>query len=87
VLGSLLLGVFLRQVSSHQAAANGPCDRVMPSVVARDTANDRAFEAASGVRRPDCRQRQRCGGQRKLAPSFHSEVPICCVSRMLWSFD
>ena len=51
LLLSFLLSVLLRKVSSDYAAANCPDDRVMSSIVTGNSTDDRAFEAACGVRR------------------------------------
>ncbi|CAG9233092.1 hypothetical protein BCAR13_70048 [Paraburkholderia caribensis] len=51
LLLGLLLRVLLRNVSSDHAAANCPDDRVMSSIVTGNSTDDRAFEAACGVRR------------------------------------
>ena len=57
-LGSFLLRVLLRKVTSHEATAYRADDRVMSRVVTGDTADDRALEATGSVRGSDRGERQ-----------------------------
>ena len=50
LLGSLFLGVLLRQMPSHHAAANRPDNRMVPSIVTRYTAHDRRRSVSPPLR-------------------------------------
>ena len=78
------LCVGLRNVMSDDAAAYRARDCVVTRIVSRDTADDRALQAAGGVRAADRRGGQ-CGGGREQFDTvgFHAitlqieECPIC----------
>jgi hypothetical protein len=74
-LRSLLLSMFLCEVVSHDATANGADHGMVSGIVASHPADDRAFQAAGGVCRSGCCEHQCRGCECKCVQSFHSELP------------
>jgi hypothetical protein len=74
-LHGLPLGVLFCKMPADHAPANCPDDSMVPRVMPSDPTYNRAFVAASGVRRSYCCQGQGSGQQGDFyRASFHSKV-------------
>lgn len=77
-LRGLFFGMFLRHMPPDDAAADRADDRVMPGIMTRHPAYDRAFQTTRRVRRAGhCRSEcRRCEGGFDIT-RFHLKVPFC----------
>jgi hypothetical protein len=84
----LFLGMFLCHVTAHQAATHCADYRVMPGIMPRDSAHNRAFHATGGVGRADHGRREcyRCEGGFDVT-SFHLKSTVLLEGAKVMPFD